>query len=309
MPLDPRRIWLPLALVVIAFAAAVAPLGPPSLLRSTVQDALHAVGFALLAVVVLRATSGGTWRRTALGLTLLLTVAVGTEALQIVTPRDSDLSDFGRDLLGLAAGIAITATWKRSRRARLVGMLTALVCLSGPAIPAVQASAVLIARQERLPVLLEFRQPWERRLLTLQDATLDFEPGPDGGTAGRITFTGGNYPGIALVEPPHDWTRYDRLSFDVQSVDERTLLLVVRVDDAHHDGEYEDRYQQSFVATPEWTTVDVDLDAVRTGLASRPFDLRRVDTVVWFATPDAPRPSGIRLARVRLETDATARSH
>ncbi len=301
MSRNSSRVLVTIVVTVVALGLAVVPIPRDDLLTTELQDALHAVGFAVLTFFVVRTAfrSGSRpWRHALLGLGFVLLLAVGTEGIQKFTPRDSDPFDFARDLLGIAVGAAAAALPMArglARRAMLtivvvVGTVTALS-------PVATTLRALELRRDRFPVLHEFEETWERRFLVVRGAALRFEPEGHG----RLTLSEGNYPALIVREFPADWTGYEHLCFRIAGEGEVPTHVVVRVDDVRHDGTYDDRFQQRIRVGAGWTDVAIPLSAIRAGPSGRDLDLAAVETLVLFGTPSTPRPLAVRVDALRLE--------
>ncbi len=301
MSRNSSRVLVAFVVTVVAFGLAVVPIPRDDLLTTEVQDALHAVGFAVLTFFVVRAVSHSgprPWLHAVLGLVFVLLLAVGTEGIQKFTTRDSDPFDFARDLLGIAIGTAAAALpWARSLARRALLVIVVIAGSLATVSPVATTMWALELRRERFPVLHEFEAAWERNFLVARGADLRFEP--EG--YGRLTLSEGNYPALIVREVPADWTDYDHLCFRIAGEGEVPANLVVRVDDVRHDGTYADRFQRRIGVTAGWTDVMIPLRAIRNGPSGRELDLAAVETLVLFGTPSTPRPLVVRIDALRLE--------
>jgi VanZ family protein len=107
------RLWLPVVLymaVIFWLSSMTSPPGPEGWLSDKAQ---HALAYGGLAVVTLRATSGGRWWAATPGafvLAWVIATAYGAtdEFHQTFTPgRSSDVLDLRADALGAAAGLGL----------------------------------------------------------------------------------------------------------------------------------------------------------------------------------------------------------
>lgn len=303
MTWNSSRVPAGLAAVVVAFGLAVAPLPREGILTSELQDALHAIGFAVFTFVLLHAierSAPATRRWTHLGLALAfaLALAVGTEGIQKFTPRDSDPFDFARDLLGIAIGTAAAAVpWVRTLPARTLLVVAAVIGTGAALSPLYSTLRALDARQARFPVLHDFEEAWERLFLATRGGDLRF----DSEGHARLTLIEGNYPALIVREFPSDWSGYDRLAFRIAAEGDVPTDVAIRVDDVLHDGTYHDRFQTRVRVDAEWRDVTIPLRAIREGPRDRHLDLSAVKTVVLFGTPNTPRPLVLRVDDLRLE--------
>ena len=108
-------LWLPVAVYMAAlyYGAALTQVpGPAAQVSDTV---LHMGGYAVLAVLTLRATAGGRWsgvtlRAMALALAIATVHGLTVEVEQMFVPtRFAEWRDVGNDVIGALAGL--TAVW------------------------------------------------------------------------------------------------------------------------------------------------------------------------------------------------------
>ena len=110
-------LWLPVAafMAAIYYGAALPNVpGPVGMFSDTV---IHGVGYALLALLTLRATAGGRWSGVT-GRTLLLALVIATahgltvEWEQMYVPnRFAEWRDVRNNMVGAAAGLAAAWAW------------------------------------------------------------------------------------------------------------------------------------------------------------------------------------------------------
>lgn len=111
------RLWLPVAAFMAAiYYGALMPAVPGP--AATIPDAaLHGGGYAVLALLTLRASAGGRWRGVApatIAVAFLVATAhgVSVEFLQQFVPtRQAEWRDLGNNTIGAAAGLAAAWAW------------------------------------------------------------------------------------------------------------------------------------------------------------------------------------------------------
>lgn len=118
-----RLLWLwgpPIAyMIAIHVESSMSDVGPPAGMSDKVA---HAMGFGLLALLVLRALAGGAWRGvtrwTLIGcVAIALLYGVQDEWHQRSTPgRTSDVMDVAADVSGAAVAAALAGAWSIIRR-------------------------------------------------------------------------------------------------------------------------------------------------------------------------------------------------
>ena len=114
-------LWLPVVAMMAAIFGVSAMSAPPA--PAGVSDkSLHAVTYAVLAMLTLRALAGGTWRGVRVGTVLLAWMVASAygasdEFHQRFTPgRHADWQDVVADAVGAAAGVGAVWAWGIIRR-------------------------------------------------------------------------------------------------------------------------------------------------------------------------------------------------
>jgi VanZ family protein len=126
---DPRaaRVWLwaPVLAYVTAIFVASSMALPPGLPAAVSDKALHAMAYAVLALLLIRALSGGRWAgvtgRVALASALLATAyGLTDEVHQAFVPgRSADVRDLVADAAGAIVAAAACLAVARARRRRV----------------------------------------------------------------------------------------------------------------------------------------------------------------------------------------------
>lgn len=114
-------LWGPVAVYMIAIhvESSLSSVGPPAGMSDKLA---HALGFGLLALLILRALADATWRgvtRATLAGCVVLTVLYGLkdEWQQMSTPgRSADLMDVAADCAGALGAAAAAGAWSIIRR-------------------------------------------------------------------------------------------------------------------------------------------------------------------------------------------------
>ena len=116
-------LWLPVAVYMAAiYYGATLPDVPAPIGFWLTDTLLHAGGYAVLALLTLRATARGAWRgvtRNAMLLAFVISMLHGlsVEWIQMYVPtRFAEWRDVGNDALGTAAGLGAAWAWSIMRR-------------------------------------------------------------------------------------------------------------------------------------------------------------------------------------------------
>ncbi len=268
-------------------------------LVDSVFDAGHAVLFGAFAVVLLEllrargrsGTARGGPAPKALYVTAwLLTGLAGaaTEALQYRGPRDADLMDLGRDLLGGAAALLLHAALRPdvARRARGAMGVTALVLMVAGTWPLWTAATIHVGRASGAPALADWDAYWSRSLVLTRDADVTWPRDARGERSARVIFGVGKYPAFILRQPLGDWTGYERLRFSVASELDADQRIILRIADGPATEDYRDQFQTAIQVQPGGNEITIRLSEV-IALNGRRLDLTRVRSLVFFEVEPA----------------------
>jgi len=283
-----------------------------SLLMSAAFDAGHVPLYGLVALAVLYAsiTFGSRPGRPHLWhyiLALGVTLALGAlaEILQALGLGDGNLGDFGRDAIAAAAFLLAAVSFDQriiprtaagqprrtiaGRPWRALAGILAAALLAIALTPVARTAIAYVKRNAAFPMICDFEDAWERTFVHVRDAELELGPAPTGwtrdagGRVGRITFSPAVYPALIINEPYPDWRGYDRLIFEVYSELSDPVALVVRIDDAHHNNAYADRFNRRLLIQPGANRIAIPLADIEQAPRGRTMDMARVQGVVLFA--------------------------
>jgi hypothetical protein len=274
---------------------------PPenTLLWYSALDAGHVLLFGTISLIalglahLLSARRGVAAYFPAFGATFVL--AVVTEGLQYFGPRDADLVDLARSLAG-AAGFLLVAmaldrrlVVSRGRRAALV--VGSLVVVAAGLVTFAWVVRAYEERGKAFPSICSFDASWETVFYGALRAELEVTELPEpwvswGGAenrAGKLTFLTARYSGFHVSEVEPDWRGHRWFCFEVYSGLSGAVELVLRIDDVHHDGRVDDRFNRGVVIGPGRNAVRIGVEEIREGPRGRELDLSRVRGVGVFA--------------------------
>lgn len=289
---------------------AVVPIPVDGMVWDAWQDALHALGFAGFAFLLVRCaatTEGGDAnhrrRRLVIALGVLLALAVVTEGAQYVTPRDSDLKDFGRDLVGISMGFGAALAWiVRSRRVRLIGATVAVTAGVMSIAPATRVSIHTIERVRAHPVVHDFTHGWESDYYNVKGghAKQVRVEDPEPRQVLRVVLRSGRWPAVIFNDLPRGWSEDETLAIDIENPTDETVALAIRLDDRADLLDYSDRFQRRVSIRPGWQTIRVPLAEVDPAVEGRTFRADRIRSITLFAL-DPEDPVTLHIDSIRLE--------
>jgi hypothetical protein len=226
---------------------------------------------------------------------LTVLCGAGTEVAQAFVARDPSLLDVLRDALGAITALAGFATLVPGADARGRGawrVLGATLACAGFAIMVAPISICLAAyadRDLRYPTLLEACSPLDRYFLSHGGADMNVVPstGTTASPCGRVLRvqlgTAATYGGISLDEPYPDWRTARTLILSLRNPGEFDLPMVLRVHDAEHIHQYQDRFNREFtLPARQRLEISIPIAEIEHAPASRLMDLSKIAGVMLF---------------------------
>lgn len=312
-----------LTLIAILLAAVVfAPVPGDTRWIRTLHNSAHAPIFGCVSLLVLLVARSHPRLQTLslLGQYILALVAafalgVLTELLQIPVGRDASFEDALHDTIGALAFLGLFAAidprirgLSRPLPTRFVAAVVGLVALAIAAAPVTRAAIKYQQRDGRFPVLADFSQRYDRYFILQQSSEFSplTLPAPwarsKDESALRVRLLDGQYAGMNFIEPPPDWSGYSTLAVELTNPTPMNLQLVLRIHDAAHDNQPEDRFSKRF-ELPAGTreVLRVRLEEVAAAPKSRRLDLRQIAGLIIYRADDSPPAGELYLSRVWLE--------
>ncbi|MCE9555813.1 MAG: VanZ family protein [Planctomycetes bacterium] len=297
----------------LLFWALMIPLPLHGRLASALGDLVHAPAFALVALGCY-----GVARRLGLGrlpaaaaVWLLLTVfGAATEVAQDFVGRGESWHDALNDAIGAAGGVLIGMALEAFTLTRktLVIILGVTIVLAAE-LDALSAVWDCYQQSRQMPLLASFESWHEPDRWWVNEADIErvAAHATDGLWALKVDLHPGQYPGVALSEPPPDWSRYKELVFDIDvepivkgDDPAEPLELYVKLQDLHHNGEHNDRFHRPLRLTPGRHEIRIPLSEVAAAPRGRRMDMTRMGMLQFFAI-QPPERRTFYLDNVRLE--------
>jgi hypothetical protein len=309
---------VPALIVILLVVVVFAPVPGGTRWTRTLEDSGHGPAFACIALLIwvivrvlppLQRLAAG--REYLIALVAAIVLGALSELAQMLAGRDASLMDWRNDVLGAIAALALLWAFEPQRRERSAAQRGAAVLVAVAIVvllvtPLALSTLEYQRRDARFPVLADFTGAYDRYFIEQIGTAIEPAPMPapwskrDDEQAMLVTFMVVPYPGVGVIEPCADWRAYTSLAVDLTNPADIDLELGLRVHDARHTNEYDDRYN-TFVRIPARTrtVLRVALADVRHGPKERLLDLHQVAGVVLF------RESGsveqMYLSRVWLE--------
>ena len=310
------------ALIGILLVAVVfAPVPGDEVWVGRLHDFVHAPIFGCVAVLLLiglRRTRQfaplGFGSQYAVALAGAVALGFVTEVAQIPAGRDASWLDVRSDLLGAVSFVALWAAFDPPARMRFASMrrrgaalLVGVALLGYLFAPVAQSIVEYSRRRSQFPVIADFSRRPDMYFTWCSNVVVDFTPLPAalsatrGESAAHVRFLPHPYPGLNFHEPWSDWRGYASLAIELANPAQRPLELVVRVHDARHNNEFNDRYNKRITLPAGARDVfRFPLKDIRSAPAGRVMDLANIRGVIVFRANDSP-PDEMYVSRLWLE--------
>lgn len=281
------RARLPILLVaVVAAGALLVPVPIATRAGRAWMDLAHAPLFAGLYALAWRLSGHEAKRPIGAAIALWLAVigfGLALEGAQALTGRSASWSDAAANALGATAGLALVAGWTAGVwHKRLAGLLAALALLWFASLRGLAVIADEHAWRAAMPTLATFDDAGEVKRWFSNRARIERVDDPTRGDCLKVELFPGKYPSIGAA-PPRDWNGYQALSFRVFVEGGAPLDLTVKVCDAEHNDEFDDRFERVIQFPPGMTVSDIPLEEIASSPTGRRMDLSRVALLQFFA--------------------------
>ncbi|HMO03095.1 MAG TPA: hypothetical protein PKC67_07395 [Kiritimatiellia bacterium] len=257
-------------------------------------DAAHLPAFALLTVVALAEITRARLPRTPVSLGLIAAVPL-IEWLQGFSGRDPSWSDalwgWGGIAVGWVVVLAIHANGKRRLALALAATSIIVISLMRP----VSVWRDHVVLRAAYPVLVGFDTRWVESRWHIQGLVVVEE---DGGWWAQVTGEDA-YPGLFLVDLPHDWRGVAAVVLDVTyegTADSPVLWW--RMDDLPGNPPYAERFQRAMALTGGRQVMRIERASFELAGNGRAMALERILAAGLFLTGARP---GDRLWVHRIE--------
>ncbi len=98
----------------------------------------------------------------------------------------------------------------------------------------------------------------------------------------QVRFLPDMFPRFKLEDLPRDWSEFSAFTFTCINPEPEPFLLIIRVDDIHHDNRPADRYTLRLELAPGRHVIEVPLAAVATAPDTRPMDMTAIAAVIFY---------------------------
>ncbi|MEZ5358272.1 MAG: VanZ family protein [Candidatus Zixiibacteriota bacterium] len=275
-----------------------------TMLWREIGNAGHIPLFGVMAVVLLylsRALLGERFPHPLVhfGISFILTGGFGfiTEFIQWFTPRDADFWDIVRDVIGAFVFLGVVALFdkksfpglRKSALKKTALILSVLIVLLAGMSPVIAWLGGYVYRSAKAPLICGFESGIDRLFIRMHSADIEFVPNQyfdsteSNETCVRITLRPAQYPEFYFKEPLPNWSPYNHFSYQVFSPADTAIRLYMRIEDVHHKGVFNDRFNRFFTIVPGLNRIDIPLEDIRRAPADREMDMTFISAFSLFA--------------------------
>ncbi len=290
-----------------------------SIFMDEVQNTGHSIAFGAFSIIILvivqksklNAKRGQLFPYL-FALVLSVVMGGGTEFIQHFIGRDAEVGDIIRDALGSVAFLGLHFSfWRkpdengRKHLKLYVRVFSAFLSLL-LFVPLCLNARAYLERDESFPIICDFGQNWITQFISLRDCKMKIVEAPDNWAGefpervAHILLNKAQYPGFAMHEPYPNWSDYSDLNFNIYSDMKDTVFLTLRIDDKHHNNNYNDRYNRTFPVAPGANSYRFSLTDVKFAPATRETDMKSIGAFVIFGY-NIDRDISIYLGKIGLE--------
>jgi hypothetical protein len=276
-------------------------LGNVDVFSSALKDWGHVAVFFLASAMLLHQfrrwiESRASQRSWILGgfVVLCLSIGAGIELVQPWFGRDRSLTDWIYDGAGVSAALLLYLAHGKQKR---MWYGAAMVVLGLSAIKPAYYGWMVVARTLSAPYLAGFEHLWERETWLAQPNSVvrivtspaEIAPNSPDEHWLRVEMSKGNYPGVSFPRIHHDWRGYDALALRIFSSQTQPVKLVMRIHDVHHNNDFNDRYNHTFILQPGLNDLAISLRDIASAPKNRDMDLSNIQNIMLFvASPEQP---------------------
>ena len=246
--------------------------------------------------------------RLIISMVLAVAIAGYTELIQPQTGRSASWTDLFNGILGvLLAGYGLQYFHREAKKQLyyLYGIAVAAAAVY-VLIPAIQSYSAQKHQREIFPILATFDSTQELdnwRFYSLGSKTpskaqLRSKTPFSSNNGLYLEANEANYVGFEFYPVVHDFSKYDRLKFEIFNPGPE-FLLRLRIDDKKYSA-YDDRTNLSLPIKPGLNPIVISLNDIKSGPKTRPLNLATIHTIFFFVAKEST-PSRFYLDNLMLE--------
>jgi hypothetical protein len=224
------------------------------------------------------------WRVYVAAAIATIALGIGSELMQGIEGKDAEIGDVFRDAAGTAVFLGIVAAYQHKCSTwmhRLITLVSLAVMVSIFSPPLLTASAI-IDRWHKFPVIADFSSPLNARLCSASNAQF-YHICVRARFAALIKFNKKPPSSAFAVNGPFpDWSSYKSLGFRVDSELPYPITLNLRIHDAQHNNDYNDRYNAELQIKPGRNNISIPLEAIARSPAKRHMNMKAIRAIVLF---------------------------
>lgn len=222
------------------------------------------------------------------GLSLSIIFGGASEFIQPWVGRDSSWDDLYKDVIGIVAGLFfyfayIYRSWKRYLFAA-IGASCVLYGLSSP----LGWFYAKLMRDKNFPIIGDFENTAASRYIEeTYRGVLRRVPAPEAWETNKsmvaeVAFHPAPWPGIHAFDLRGDWQDYTNFKFDVFNPQNEALELVVRIHDASHNTEHNDRFNKTLSIKPGAKEISIPISKIENTRSGRKMKMNKIRVIMLY---------------------------
>lgn len=287
------------------------PVSKTTLWWSAAADAMHVILFCVISCQIFFVLQSlcltlKTYQVVLLTSVTVMSLGFFVELTQSYVARETSLQDLIGDGYGLLAGLCFSLAYrmiydKKRWMLRVLIMSAGSVALIVGMLPLIQISHAYEQRDAAFPVIMDLSAEWSSTFVRMHKTDFVMADGSEKqGDTVVVRFQAARYPGLALVEPVPDWRHHEALVLELWSPYSRRVELKIRINDASHDGELDDRFNRTIALHEGKNTVTIKTEEIRNAPLNRQMQMGRISSLILFiAGPGEDTEIGVGVIRLR----------
>ncbi len=244
---------LPRMVVVAALVTAAVVIGHllPGLnateIDHEIRNALHVIGFALVAAVIFESLRMTAVKAALITLVLVATLGALAEFTQKFGGKEIDLQDLYRDIAGAMIYLCARTMWiwtntkRRSPAVHFFARLASIVLGILLIVPLGYWISVNAKIAAQIPTILDFDGRWDSYLYEPIDAEVslvesDLDADEYSGSSAELLLLRRSWSGLRIAPVVSDWSSYEFLTMRAAIVGGYDSKVVVHISDGEHPG-------------------------------------------------------------------------
>lgn len=214
----------------------------------------------------------------------------GSEFIQPWFGRDSSWGDLLKDFLGVLAGLLLYVAYITSGLVRFFAAICTLIIIFYGLSSPVTWYYAKEKRDAQFPLLGDFENAWTSRFFERRyHGKFTRARAPETWLSNqtmvaKVDFHPGSWPGLAAFDLRGNWGQYDNFIFEVFNPHNEMLELTVRIHDALHNHQHDDRFNVTLKLAPGESVISLPIEKIRNTRSGRELQMGKIRVLMLYMT-------------------------